>query len=198
MKYLKKTYSLMLWMMLGIIVAVPMQTVVGELYRFLGGFLPSLFPTFDFTTERDLYYMLSDALMLASLAATIYTVTYLSMQRNNDRFEFMISKTDGFYKVKEVLKTYIDNFLLSDLLASLFVGVVFTLPFIFIPEQFIERGSLVSTLFSPYKTATLALGNVGGVLFGVGALVVSHLISIPLALKYYRAKWLSGFVEGAI
>ena len=48
------------------------------------------------------------------------------------------------------------------------------------------------------KTLTEALGAVGSPIYASLFLIFSHAITLPLVLKYYRAKWLTGFAEGTL
>ena len=198
MKYFKKIFSLFLWMIAGILISAVCNVFVGELYRFLSGLLPGVFPSYDIVNERDMYYAMEETLLLFALALSIFCVTYISLTRDNDRFEYIITKTDGFYEIKDVLKTYVDKFALSDIISCIINGTVFSVPMFFIPIQFIERGTFIATLAEPYKNATEAFGLYFGAVFVILALAISHLIILPFALRYYRAKWLSGFAEVAV
>lgn len=198
MRCLKKSLSLIGFMLIGIILGIAVKSAVTELYYLLSSLMPSVFPSYSLSAERELFEALYAALDIISVALTALTMVYISLLRDNDRFEFIITKTEGLYKVPDVLRIYVYNFGISDIISCVVSGMIFTVPIHFIPSRFVHGASTVATLIAPYKTLTDLFGAVGAPTFLFSVLIVSHLISIPFALRFYRAKWLSGFAEGFI
>ena len=195
MKYAKTPINLMLWMLLGSLIGICVSTAVSELYRFLNELMPSIFPSYDVTSRADFFDTLYTSLWLISLVITTFITVYLSMRYDNLKFEKIISKTDGLYELRTVMPTYINIFAISDLISAALCGFVFSVPFSFIPMQFIKHESFLAKLAEPYKLLSECFGTALAPVIMAIVIVLAYLASIPLALKYYRAKWFSAFSE---
>ena len=198
MKHIKKTYTFFLWMLLGIIITLTVGTAVSELYRLLGKFLPNAFPSYDILSDDEFFDTLYTSLWFISLMISMFITVYISLKHNNDRFEFIIDTTEGIYKIPDILKTYVDIFAKSDIVSCVIVGAIYTIPMIFIPEQFMNKSSALAALALPYKNMSECFGVILGPTVFIISLCAFHIAAVPLALKYYRAKWLSGFAEADI
>lgn len=195
---IKKTAQLFLWMLIGLVIGALLYSLSHQVYGLLYKYMPNAFPMYSSIFEEEKYTRFINSISLISFSLTLFITTYICQRYNNDRFECIISKTDGLYRISAVLKTYVCNYGMSDLVASVICGVAFTLPLYFIPHQFFSSASIIAEFLSLGYTVTRSLGSVGSALFGVAALALSHALSLPLVLKYYRAKWLTGFAEGTV
>ncbi len=194
----KKTVSLTLWMVLGLIASAFIGSLVGQIYNLLYKFFPDTFPLYNAVFDKEQYVAFTHAVAIITVSLTLILTVYIAGRYNNDRFEYIITKTDGLYRISDVFKTYICIFGISDASSSVFCGTVFTVSVYFIPTQFFSSGSHVAEFLLPTKTLTEALGAVGSPIYASLFLLFSHAITLPLVLKYYRAKWLTGFAEGTI
>ncbi len=197
-KCIKKTAQLFLWMLTGLVLGALLYSLAHQIYELFYKYLPDVFPLYSSIFEEEKYTRFINSISLITFSLTLFITTYICQRYNNDRFEFIISKTDGLYKIAPILKTYICNYGASDLVASIFCGIAFTLPIYYIPSQFFTSASVIPEFLSLGYTVAKALGAGGCAVFGVFALALSHLLSLPLVLKYYRAKWLTGFAEGIV
>lgn len=195
MKYAKTPINLFLWMLVGTLVGIGVSTAVSELYRFLNELFPSAFPSYDVTSGASYFDTLYTSLWLISLVITTFITVYLSMRYDNFKYEKIISKTDGLYKIQTVLPTYVNLFVFSDIASAVLCAVVFTVPFSFIPMQFIKHESFVAKLAEPYKMLSECFGIAFAPIVMMLLIALAYLASVPLALKYYRAKWFSAFSE---
>ena len=195
MKYAKTPINLFLWMLVGSLIGIGVSTAVSELYRFLNELFPIAFPSYDVTSGASYFDTLYTSLWLISLVITTFITVYLSMRYDNFKFEKIISKTDGLYEIRTVLPTYLNIFAPSDVISAVICGIVYSIPFSFIPMQFIKHESFVAKLAEPYKLLSECFG--AGLAPVVMTLVIAlaYVASVPLALKYYRAKWFSAFSE---
>ena len=182
-------------MIIGSVIGIVISTCVSETYRFLGGIFPSAFPSYDVTRGARFFDTLYTSLWFIALAVTLFVSVYLSLRYDNFKFEHIITKTDGVYKIRDILPTYINIFGKSDLLASIISGALFTIPFIFVPIQFVKNQSFLATLTEPYKLMSECFGYVLAPIVMTLLIALCYLASVPLALKYYRARWFSAFSE---
>ena len=195
MKYVKTAYGLLRWMLLGSLIGIGVSTAVSELYRFLNEVMPNVFPSYDVTSKAQFFDTLYTSLWLISLVITIFISVYLSLRYDNMKFEKIITKTEGLYEIRGFLPTYINIFALSDIISAAVCGSVFTIPFSFIPMQFIKHESFIAKLTEPYKLMSECFGFALAPVIMTLVIALSYLAAIPLALKYYRAKWFSVFSE---
>ena len=195
MKYLKKPLHLLLWMLLGTVMGIVISTFFSELYRFLGEFMPAAFPSYDLTSNDSFFDTLYTSLWFVSLFATVFITVYLTLRYDNERFEYIITKTDGIYMISDILPTYISEYAKYDVLSSAFCALIFTVPFFFVPMQFIKNESFLANLAEPYKLMSECFGYVLAPIVMFLMIAVCHAASAPLVLKHYRARWFSAFSE---
>ena len=195
MKHLKNSMSLFLWMLFGSLVGIAVSTAVFELYRFLDELLPKDVLSYDIASGDKFFDSLYTSLWLISLFITLFISVYLSLRYDNSKFEFIITKTEGLYKIPEVLPTYISNYAVSDICSSIINGIIYTVPFFFIPMPFIKNESFLAKLSEPYKTMSECFGYVLSPILMIIMLSICYAASVLLALKYYRARWFSAFSE---
>ncbi len=194
----KKTASFALWMALGLIASAFIGSLVGQIYNLLYKFFPDTFPLYNAVFNKEQYVVFTHAMAIITVSLTLILTTYIAGRYNNDRFEYIITKTDGLYRITDILKTYVCIFGIGDVVSSVFCGTLFTLSVHFIPTQFFDSGSFIAEFLQPTKTLTEAFGALGSPIYVSLFLVFSHAVTLPLVLKYYRAKWLTGFAEGSI
>lgn len=194
-KCIKKIGSLFLWMLMGLAFGAVFFSLAHQVYEILYKWMPDTFPLYGAVTQKEQYRALNLTLSIIAMLANLFLVTYLSARFNNDRFEFIISKTDGFYKIPDILRTYVYNFGISDLISSIICGAIFSIPVYFIPERFFSAGNVIVELLSLSRTLAVELGAPLASILTILGLILSHATTLPLALKFYRAKWLTGFAE---
>lgn len=195
MKYAKTMINLSLWMLIGSLIGIGTSTAVSELYRLLNELMPNAFPSYDVTSNATFFDTLYTSLWLISLTITLFITVYLSLRYDNFKFEKIITKTDGLYEIRDFLPTYINIFALTDIVSTVLCGVIFTIPFSFIPMQFIKHESFLAKLTEPYKLLSECFGIAFAPIVMTVLIALAYLAAIPLALKYYRAKWFSAFSE---
>ena len=109
--------------------------------------------------------------------------------------EYMISKTDGMYTMRDGLKLYLKRNLLDDLVAS----AVVPLPFVYIgwrliPQLVFLPESVVSLLNIPLEPTGImvsAFGAVGAYAVIAAAFLVFRIVSGIRAIDVWRVVWLS-------
>ncbi len=165
------------------------EAVYGELYRYF----PDAFPLFNAVSEREERELLEARLGTVALTAALAIYVYFLLAHDNARDELTISLTDGLFRVHEVILPVTRAFLPADVIASVILGTLLSLPTAFIPHGFLMGDTLPATLLRPLTHAHTVFGTVGLAFYLVFTLIILHAPALVLALRLYRARWLSGF-----
>ncbi len=195
MQSLKESVRLFLYMILGAVIGICVSITVSELYRFLNEIIPEVFPSYDIGSNKTFFDSIYTSLWFISLVVTVLITVYISLRYNNQKYERIITKTEGLYKIREVLPTYISIFGKSDVFSAITNGLIYTIPFIFVPMPFIKNESFLAKLSEPYKMMSECFGYVLAPIVMIVIIAACYTVAIPLTLKYYRAKWFSSFSE---
>lgn len=161
-------------------------------YTYLSETIPGVVRTLNPIHTPDEYEIYLGAVSTFGALVCFWLINYISLRLDNRKFEFIISKTDGQYEIGEGLRLYFGEFLRSDIIAStVSIGVLVAGAY-FIPEKLLDRGLML--LFYPGVSLIEIYGLVGAVLIAVAFSLICRLLSVPLALRTWRALWLSGSV----
>ena len=198
MRILRRTLLLLVWMLIGILMTVGVYFVLSKIYSdVLFRYIPKLFPLYNPVLEKELYLGHVFRMNLVSLSVSVFLSVYLSLRYDNERDEYLIGRTDGFCTVNEVIPSYRSRFLISDTVACVISAAALSVPFAFIPEKFLNRDSFFPMLLRTYHQLNQSLGTAALGLVKLLALLLSHIAAVPLAMKRWRAKWLTGFAESS-
>ena len=161
-------------------------------YNYLTETLPHLVKTVSPIHSPDEYELYLKASVSVAAFIGLWLINYVSLRLDNKKFEYVITKTDGQYRMTEGLSLYFREFLASDAIASTLMISAFVIPAAFIPEKLMDRG-----LVYIFKLGEMLIGYygiVGAVIIAVIFSLATRLISVPLCLRTWRALWLSGSV----
>ena len=195
---IKKTCTLFLWMIAGLILSTFMYSLILQIYELLYKNMPDIFPLYNPVSGKGKYERLSLIMYVSAVFAAMLISVCLNLRYDNSRFEFIITKTDGFYKINAVLPTYVCKFAIQDIVSSMVNGLLFSVSISLIPSQFFSTGNPISDFAEPLWRITDSLGAKSSAAYLTAAVLFSHILSTVPVLKYYRAKWLTGFAEGSI
>lgn len=165
------------------------EICVGGIYPALARAFPSVFPTYNRVLEKEAYQSLMETVALFSGVLTVFIVEYFAGAVSNERFEYMIYKTDGMYLIKEGARLYYPRYLFPDLVAtfltvSLFQGITILIP----PEL---RESVIFSFFRLCSVYATRLGLFLGILLQGTVYFAATLPSGLRAINKWRGKWLS-------
>lgn len=194
----KKTGLLLAWALFGLLIGLLIGTLVYQIYELLFEYFPEVFPLYNPVFDSLKYERFTLIMAFITASLTLASAVYLCQRFNNDRFEFIITKTDGLYKIRSILKTYVSIFAVSDLISSVICATVLTVPIYFIPKGFFTKSTFVVDLLTPFRTIVDGIGVAAAAAAVCAIVLLSHVITLPLVLKFYRAKWLTGFAEGTV
>ena len=196
MKNLKTIgFSLFVWCFSAILFSAVCFVVINVIYPAMLGEFPGLLPDYNFVNEREKYEQFRKILeaICAIVAAAI--LSYLSVRYDNERFEYMITKTEGMYTLREGIALWYPRYVRSDLLVSVIIPLLAVIlesrviPLLtFLPE------SAKDVLYLPLSlsSAFLALfGEVWSIVIMFLVIYASRLLAGFRALDRFRVVWLS-------
>ena len=194
---LMRILKLFLYLIPGLIISLVLRIFFDAIYQSLHAYFGDLFPLFSPITEREKYAVYDGIMSAVTLWAAFFLTVYFSIFTDNERYEEIIAKTDGLYDVKDAIPLYKGKFILGDAIASLLLSLALTVPLPFLPEKIFTL-TVSRALVMPRAVCGIIPG-VTGIIFGwfiiFAILIISHIPSVLLALKGWRAKWLSSFVS---
>ena len=195
MRYIKASaFALGLWV-IGFALLPIFEFFMNVCYRALAEWLPGVFPVYNYVTEHESYLKLESELLLIISAMVLAAMSYLSVRFDNERYEYMITRTDGMYTIKDGARIYYERYFKSDIVTSFIVPLPLTIIVYFLP---LISGALPETVYEllliPLRP-TLLFVNVLGGLIGYFVMVVIAAVARQAsgiaAISAFRASWLS-------
>lgn len=195
MRYIKaSTFALGLWA-IGFALLPIFEFFMNVCYQTLAEWLPGAFPVYNYVTEHENYLKLESELLLMVSTAALAVMSYLSVRFDNERYEYMITRTDGMYTIKDGASIYYERYFKSDIVTSFIVPLPLTIIVYFLP---LISGALPETVYEfllvPLRP-TLLFVNVLGDLIGYFVMVVIAAVARQAsgiaAISAFRASWLS-------
>ena len=141
----KLIFSRTMWMLLFVLIAQPIAHGVfwlsGHIYSALNEWLGSqLFPLFSPISDAEGYRVYLAVLWLISYVIALTLSVYLSLSHSNERCEWVISKTEGFFTLPELYPVYLRRYALCDLTSSLIAPAPLLIISSLLPEAFYDTG----------------------------------------------------------
>ena len=195
-RYLHTATRFFVFFVISAIIFFPARAAVDSLYNALCEWFPGLFPEYNFITDREAaarHEVWAD--FIASVISIVIT-TVISEIYDNRRFEYVISKTDGFYTIKEGFKIYTGTYLAPDAIASLIIPLPLFL--VTLTGDFKAKNAFLAIILAvrnaietPVTSFTHALGAPLGILTIILFLFITKVISAVIGLGKWHATWLS-------
>ena len=161
-------------------------------YTYISETVPSLVKTVNPISTPNEYEIYLKGIATAGAFVGLFITNYVCLRLDNAKFEHVITKTDGQYTMTDGLKLYFGEFLISDVIASSLTVFPLVLGAYFIPEKLLDKGLIF--LFRLGVSLIEFYGPVGSVVIAIVFSLLTRLLCVPLALKTWRALWLSGSV----
>ena len=184
-----------MWCFSAVIFFVVAFAVENLLYPALISEFPGFLPDYSFVNEREKYEQLHRILKMISAVIAAIFISYLSVRYDNERFEYMITKTEGMYTLREGIALWYPRYVRYDLLVSVIIPLLAVIlesrviPLLtFLPE------SAKDLLYLPLSlsSAFLALfGEVWSIVILFLVIYASRLLAGLRALDRFRVVWLS-------
>ena len=174
--------------------------VGGALYALLHDIAPLTFPKYSPIFNREEYEAQNALFSAVGALLSVTLITYITMRNDNTRYERMISKTDGMYRLPRGAKIYFKMFLLHDILSSLIIPLLhFLLLLIPIDKSGItlmyataeNMSELVLLLTYTPRMVSAYFGFKNGIIITLALSLISRFICLFPCLEAYRSHWLS-------
>lgn len=161
----------------------------GAIREILCELLPTLFPPYNPVTEKELYFQMAKNTALVTAFICIFLASYAAVAFDSIRYERVISKTDGFYRIKNALPSYLLDFLPADIIGSAISPLPLLLLTLFsFPENVTKH---TDKLFALTEAFTGKFGTLSGFLMIFLFSLASRLVIAPIALRRFRGMWLA-------
>ena len=188
---------------LGFIVFILLGYLTRAAHALLADWLPSVFRVLDPTYDREGYAELVRILDLITAVLSLYTVTRLATAYDNERFEYVISRTDGFYTIGEGLSLYLPRYALPDLVSAISVPLAASsLTLISLPDTAPVWARRLVGMIDGFLSVQNAFTEVLGVTLGIALLILlSVAFRLPaayFAVRRFRGIWLSDTDGGGV
>ena len=195
-RYMISVLRYLIFYLLSFLVFFLLSYIVNASYELLSGWFPAIVPSFSPVYEEEKYNMLEKILAFLTAILALYTSTHLAVVYDNNRFEHLIQKTDGFYDLGTGYSIYLKGYASADLIAATFVPLLISLlTFIQVPERAPIWVKKLIDGINVFLTVQNALTDVCGFIPGIVILLVLSVLFRPLAaycaVRRFRAVWLS-------
>lgn len=161
-------------------------------YSYFSSVLPSGVISSNPVSDPDAYEAYTRGVALFGTFVGLWLINYISLRLDNAKFEHVISLTDGQYELKDGIKLYFKEFFLSDVISAVAIVILITVGATFIPEKLMDYGFVF--IFKIGDTLNALYHPVISVAIAATFSLVTRILSIPLAIRTWRALWLSGSV----
>ena len=159
------------------------------IYRELSAANPAAFPAYHPITNKEEYLLLTQRLSVFAAIPAIFLVAFFAEPFANERFEYIIKKTDGMYFIRDGARIYFRRYIIADALSALLIPSLAVVAVTFIPR--LKETEPVFALFNMCDSAASELGPILAVLLISAIFLFSILVGGLRALAVWRGRWLS-------
>ena len=195
-KYFVSFVRYFLFYSLGFILFFAFAYLLRHANQFLAEVFPALFKIYNPILNRDGLENQNKIIALLAALLSVFVATYASQRQDNLRYEHIISKTEGLYRIREGEKIYFKEFFGADIFCALTVPLFsLGLTLISIPLD-APRALLILKKYLEYFIAvpmafTDKFGFALGGAFLLFASFILRFLSSYISLFRWRASWLS-------
>lgn len=202
-RYAMSLIRYLIFYSLGFIVFLLLGYLTRAAHALFADWLPTVFRELDPIYDREGYRELTRRLDLVAAALSLYTVTHLSAVYDNERFEHLISRTDGFYTVREGLSLYLPRYAVPDLISAVTVPLAASaLALISLPDTAPVWARRLVDMIDGFLSIQNAFTEGLGVILGISLLLLlSIAFRLPaayFAVLRFRGVWLSDTEGGGV
>ncbi len=157
---------------------------------------PTVFKDYSPVLEAEEYNSAKNAVEITAVISALFISSTIVTRFDNGREEYIISKTEGFYRIPELIPTYYKLYALPDLISSLAVTVIgsaLIIPAYFYTPEEISNFSQFVMDFRKFYIGTL-FGKWGYIISPAAVFALTFIFKIISGisgLKRWRAAWLT-------
>lgn len=181
---------------LGFIAFFLFSFLVRHLNEFLAGVFPTLFRIYNPISNREELILQNQNIAFISAILSVFTLTLLAVKHDNSKYESIIAKTDGFYRIRDGARLYFSDYAYADALSAITVPLTTVfLSFIKIPNDAARFLKIVGDCLDEFLAIPLAFterfGFTVGVILLISVSLAARIPSAYLSLSHWRGIWLS-------
>ena len=195
-KYFNSFVRYFLFFIIGFILFSLFTFLAGHLNEFLAGIFPDLFKIYNPISNHEELVLQKQGIALISAIVSVFVLTFIAVRQDNLRYEHLIAKTDGFYKITQGADIYRREFLGADLFSAVLVPAFFLgLTLINIPNSAPRLLRIFGNCLAEILVIPIAFTERFGFVFGTVMLVfvsvISRIPAVYISLAHWRGIWLS-------
>ena len=199
-KYFYSFLRYFLLYLVGFIAFYVFNFLLSSANAFLSEAFPAIFKVYNPITSREELIRQNGNIALLSAILSVLALTVIAVRHDNLRYEFLISKTDGLYSIREGFALYASNFLRADIISAIAVPLsTLGLTLIKIPEDAPRFLKVMHSYLEIFLKIPDSFTEKGGLIIGgVLLLLISLLSRLPavlLGLLHWRGSWLANTEE---
>ena len=163
---------------------------VDAVWEYLVYLFPEKLKTYNAVTDAAGYAVYAAISRSVAVFLLLLLLSYLSLRCDNGRFEHTARLKDGKFTLPEGYSHYFKKYIISDLVICTVPTLLLTFPAALLPKRFMNAGFDLpfwcGGALMPYMGVAVALA------VALSLTVIARLLAVLIAVKRYRAAWLSG------
>lgn len=189
-KYLSPIIIYLVVYLFGLFIFGFSTEAVEWIYNYFNHLLPDIFPLHNPIYDPEAHDKLNKNLTVAGLFVAFFLIHFIALKLENKKYERIISLTDGQYLIKDGVRLYFKEFLLSDVITALILPVLIVAATYFIPDDALGYFGLILLGWLGYNMRLL-YGLIPSIIMVAVFSFTGRMLAIPLTVKSWRAAWLS-------
>ena len=182
--------------LLGFIATELTVIVIKAIYSELNRISAVRFPIYSIVTEKDSYMAQELSFNFFAAAISIFIINYIAIAFDNEKMEYIINKTDGFYTVANGARLYFGSYLFCDIA----VGITAVVPTLILstfdlPEKLARLDTYHRIICAIPIAFTDKFGFIPGAVILIALSVISRVAVVFSCLRRWRALWLSDIAD---
>ena len=187
---------LFLLLLVSFLLYYPVLSLLRSVYSELNLRFETVFPIYNPITDAENYLKFENNFVACAAAVIFFLLSLVSSAFDNERYEYIIGKTDGFYKIADGVRIYSARYAAADAVSAvisplpLFLFSLFKFPktevrFLLLLEEWVD-GFLISA-----HAFTDRFGFILGFAAATSILLCAKIPAAIIGLKRWRGLWLS-------
>lgn len=174
----------------------PVSSLLRAVYSSLSLHFETVFPIYNPIIEGDMYLEFERNLSFCTAAVIFFFFSLISSVFDNERYEYMIKQTEGFYKIRDGFRIYYPRYASADAVSAIISHIpLFLLTLLVFPKTEIRLLLQLEEWVNGFLIAHSAFTDKFGFPFGfaVAALILlcAKIPASILGLRRWRGLWLS-------
>lgn len=174
----------------GLFILGVIDNVTDGIYAYLNHLAPKTFPIYNQIYDIETYNKLERTKNVVAIFISLVIINLIALRIDNKKYERIVNITDGQYLIKDGLKLYFKEFLLSDVIASVLIPGVLVIPAYFLTEEALSYFGLIYWNWLGFNMKFL-FDLFPAILISMAFSFIGRVLSIPLCVRSWRAAWLS-------